>query len=87
MPGKREQREQQRADADRRNQKAAMSWADCDATWADADCTVIPPAVIVTVAFPADLKVDALGLGGDRNTCLSRACGLTGTFSVVTPQH
>src|SRR5881227_2462056 len=54
---------------------AALSWADPNATWADADRGVISPAVpIVAVAVPPDLNIDLghlellLGLGrsGER---------------------
>src|SRR5258705_10910567 len=45
---------------------AALSWADSDATWADANCGVgvIPPAtvpIVAVVAVPPDLNIDALG--------------------------
>src|SRR5437899_2870411 len=54
----------------RSHRATAMSWADCDATWADADCIVIPPTIIVTVAVPPDLNIDALGFNrsGDRDS-------------------
>jgi hypothetical protein len=47
-----------------------MSSADCGATWANADCVVIPPTIIVTVAVPPDLNIDALGFNrsGDRDS-------------------
>jgi hypothetical protein len=45
---------------------AALSWADGDAAWADADGGVIAPtipivAVVTVVAVPPDLNIDALG--------------------------
>src|ERR1700686_1178004 len=45
---------------------AALSWADSDATWADANCGVgvVPPAtvpIVAVVAVPPDLNIDALG--------------------------
>src|SRR6266404_8390084 len=45
---------------------AALSWADSDATCADANCGVgvVPPAtvpIIAVVAVPPDLNIDALG--------------------------
>jgi len=60
----------------RSHRATALSRADGDATWADADCIVIPPtvpivAVIVTVvAVPPDLNIDALCLdrSGDRGS-------------------
>src|SRR6202165_926118 len=45
---------------------AALSWADGDTTWADANCGVgiVPPAtgpIVAVVAVPPDLNIDALG--------------------------
>src|SRR5882672_7274012 len=45
---------------------AALSWADSDATWADANCGVgvVPSAtvpIVAVVAVPPDLNIDALG--------------------------
>src|SRR2546429_9749412 len=59
-----------------RHGATVLSRADGDATWADADCIVIPPtvpvvAVIVTVvAVTPDLNIDALCLdrSGDRGS-------------------
>src|ERR1700736_4507581 len=61
---------------------AALSWADGDTTWADANCGVgvVPPAtvpIVAVVAVPPDLNIDALGhlealgLGrsGERGSC------------------
>ena len=51
---------------------AALSWADGDTTWADANCGVgvVPPAtvpivevvaIVAIVVVPPDLNIDALG--------------------------
>src|SRR6266498_1295446 len=42
---------------------AALSWADGDAAWANADGGVIAPTIpiVAVVAVPPDLNVDALG--------------------------
>jgi hypothetical protein len=40
-----------------------LSWADADATRADADRVVIAATIIVPVAVTAELNINALGLG------------------------
>jgi len=67
-----------------RHHAAALSWADGDTTWADADggVGVVPPATVSIVAVPPDLNIDALGhldaLGfgrsDERGSCQHR-CG------------
>jgi hypothetical protein len=42
-----------------------LSWTNPDTSRADADCVVVPSAVVaVVVAIPADPDINALGLGG-----------------------
>jgi hypothetical protein len=47
-----------------------LSRTNGDATWANADRVVIPPTIIVTVAVPPDLNIDALGFNrsSDRDS-------------------
>jgi hypothetical protein len=48
-----------------RHRATVLSWADAEATWADADCVVIPSTIIVTVTIPSELNIDALGFNRD----------------------